>query len=180
MMKPATTSPMIAPSAFPMANDEFAERPTAIKRAEQNAVAGAMADFTRRTSRMAFAIALGLLLVSLALAAAMGFRAVTRSQVNYSAFKSDLNRFAAADSAIVELRSLDAGTFAVYLYSASWEKLSSSQQSSYCESLNTAVDLLCHDYDLLGKREQARVYYYDQDGAMLAAPGEGLGSVLMQ
>lgn len=180
MMKPTPTNLTFYPSVSPMPCDEFAERPTAIKRAEQNAVAGAMAEFTRRTARLAFVIALGLLFLSLALAGAMGFRAVTRSQANYSAFKSDLSRYAAADGAIIELRSIDAGTYAVYLDSASWEKITTAERSAYCESLNTAVDGLCHDYNLLGKREQAQVYYYDQDGAMLAAPGDGLLSVLMQ
>ena len=139
MLKPAANN--LNPSACAPFSvyDEYSELPTAIKQAEQGATARAMADFTRRTTRLAFVIALGLLLLSLALSAAMGFRAVTRSQANYSAFRSDLSRFASADSSILELRS-----------------------------------------NLLGRREQAQLYYYDQDGAMLAAPGDDLQSVLMR
>lgn len=108
MLKPAANN--LNPSACAPFSvyDEYSELPTAIKQAEQGATARAMADFTRRTTRLAFVIALGLLLLSLALSAAMGFRAVTRSQANYSAFRSDLSRFASADSSILELRSIDA------------------------------------------------------------------------
>ena len=180
MLKPATNN--LNPSACAPFSvyDDYSELPTAIKQAEQGATARAMADFTRRTTRLAFVIALGLLLLSLALSAAMGFRAVTRSQANYSAFRSDLSRFASADSSILELRSIDAGTYTVYLDSSYWENASSTERAAYCENLNSAVDSLCHEYNLLGRREQAQLYYYDRDGAMLAAPGDDLQSVLMR
>ena len=124
MLKPAANN--LNPSACAPFSvyDDYSELPTAIKQAEQGATARAMADFTRRTTRLAFVIALGLLLLSLALSAAMGFRAVTRSQANYSAFRSDLSRFASADSSILELRSIDAGTYTVYLDSSYWENAS--------------------------------------------------------
>ena len=83
MLKPAANNLNPSPCAPFSVYDEYPELPTAIKQAEQGATARAMADFTRRTTRLAFVIALGLLLLSLALSAAMGFRAVTRSQANY-------------------------------------------------------------------------------------------------
>ena len=139
MLKPAANN--LNPSACAPFSvyDEYSELPTAIKQAEQGATARAMADFTRRTTRLAFVIALGLL-----------------------------------------LRSIDAGTYTVYLDSSYWENASSTERAAYCENLNSAVDSLCHEYNLLGRREQAQLYYYDQDGAMLAAPGDDLQSVLMR
>lgn len=155
--------------------------PTAIKQAEQNAVRRAMADFSRQTARQAFAIALGLLLLSLGAATFMGVRAIARSQVNYRAFQSDLSRLAASDERILEVRSIEDGTYTVYLDAAAWSGLADSEKASYCESFNTAIDGLCHSYRLLNRREQAQVYYYDPDGNLLAAPGEGgLSSVVVQ
>ena len=179
MLKPAANNLNPSPCAPFSVYDEYPELPTAIKQAEQGAT-DLMADFTRRTTRLAFVIALGLLLLSLALSAAMGFRAVTRSQANYSAFRSDLSRFASTDSSILELRSIDAGTYTVCLDNAYWENAASTERAAYCESLNSAVNSLCHEYNLLGRSEQAKLYYYDQDGAMLAAPGDDLQSVLMR
>ena len=83
MMNPFLTPAFgrpFAPNSFP---EDQPERPTAIQQAEQNAVRGAMADFSRQTARQAFAIALGLLLLSLGAAAFMGLRAIASSQVYY-------------------------------------------------------------------------------------------------
>ena len=65
MLKPAANN--LNPSACAPFSvyDDYSELPTAIKQAEQGATARAMADFTRRTTRLAFVIALGLLLLSL-------------------------------------------------------------------------------------------------------------------
>ena len=167
-----------APNGF---LEDPAESPTAIKEAEQNAVRGAMADFYRRTARQAFAIALGLLLLSLGAAAFMGLRTIARSRVNYRAFQSDLSRLAASDENVLEMRSIETGTYSVYLDTAAWSSLSDSEKASYCESFNTAIDGLCHSYRLLNRRENVRIYYYDQDGNLLAIPEEGgLSSVAVQ
>ena len=171
MLKPAANNLNPSPCAPFSVYDEYPELPTAIKQAEQGATARAMADFTRRTTRLAFVIALGLLLLSLALSAAMGFRAVTRSQANYSAFRSDLSRFASTDSSILELRSIDAGTYTVYLDSAYWENAASTERAAYCESLNSAVNSLCHEYNLLGRSEQAKLTITTRTAPCWPRPG---------
>lgn len=140
-----------------------------------------MADFYKRTARIAVGTAALLLVVSLTVLSGVGFRTITHSTANRNAFYSSVDEMVLRDSTVEEVKMLDYSSYYVYVDDSAWYGLTEPEKSDYCLTLSSALDERCHSYHIMKKNETARVYFYDPEGTLLAQPsGDGLESVILQ
>ncbi|WP_367942255.1 hypothetical protein [Enterocloster citroniae] len=154
---------------------------TRIKAAENFTRINGMMDFYKRTSRIVIAAAGLLLVVSLVVLSGIGFRTITRSPANRSAFSSSVDEMLKKDSAITQVQMMNYSSYYVYLDDSVWYGLTKSEKSDYCTQLADAMNEKCHSYNILGRKETARLYFYDSSGSLVAQPSEdGLENVILR
>lgn len=140
-----------------------------------------MADFYKKTARIAAGTAALLLIITLTVLSGVGFRTITHSTANRNAFYSSVDEMVLRDSTIEEVKMLDYGSYYVYVDDSVWYGLTETEKSDYCLNLSSALDERCHSYHIIKKGETARIYFYDPAGTLLAQPsGSGLASAILQ
>lgn len=54
----------------------------------------------------------------------------------------------------------------VYLDDSVWYGLTESEKSDYCTQLADAMNEKCHSYNILGRKRDCRLYFYDSSGSL--------------
>lgn len=89
---------------------------------------------------------------------------------DYETFYSNLSHLSEEISNIESIEMISDGVIYVYIDDSSWVGASNLDKASYCKNINELITAYCQKDNIINSNQIALVYYYNDDGIVLAEP----------
>ncbi len=93
-------------------------------------------------------------------------------KVDYVAMGTEIRQYTDQLENIKDIEANGDKIFKITLESDSWYAGTEKDKMVYCKNVNQTLTVICQKYKTVNERQRADVYYYDEDGILIAEPSD--------